>query len=961
MKNNSHILKFCFLMILLFVIACNPTIYRPKQNVSLIKGEVSNTEGDDIAPIQQKFAEEILYDSLDRRANDFKVKASSKFIEDLFQEELESGDRFRKRIIKNLTNNVESIYFIDTNRGFASFSHPPSPEFLMGQNLPFDKSELISDNSGGTDIFYFAPSKYDNNSIRFQNFPYLNSPFWDSHPTAVLQKDKNNNPVILIIFSSDREQPFSKAIDLNGDTIYGGSTDLYYAFARLESSVNSDANNLKNYKFDKVKKLEGANTPNFSEGSPFVFCDCCSPTLFFSSNRNNKNRFDFDIYSVKLMIDYDNFTVETAGLPEIIDEKSMTTDSLTFRINTFADERFPFIPFPHSVQDSNYIYFSSDRNKKIFKNCGCEDGRDRTENFGEYDIYKYNLPEKYKCPKTEKPPKPEPKKDTIYSPELYADIVIINAQNPKEKLRDSKLLLLSEDGKEIILNSDTNRIFTQLDFGKKYSVRGGSTYNTMNCEESNDIIFSGYSMPKLNIYEMDADSSTKMEVLTSFTMKLTDFVKLDKEKTSFKDGKILVKGHQLNSKIKTVEKAINARIENDIVYYDKQFTHTNYWNKIDIRPDLAYYTEKNNDPTVLNLKVPSVRTLNEELFYEEPQSNKKIIIYDTIYLIPNYIIKPPCYCEFSGNLTSFQQNVPYFQTGFWEVNTLKNYRRDIQKLASGRLSDARWVELHRHNQYFGEGKFGRIRRHIEYENYARTVDSNLSKMAEMIVNSIIPAFKVIDSINPGEKLIISLDAWSDRRPVQRGWYIGDEINYVEGSLEENKYDFDIDFRKVNIKDKSSLNMNNDTLSRLRAYFGYKELLNKLLDTAKYGKGFYDYYKANLVLMPDNDNLTSINVNKPFSLKSIEELIYKSKIIILAKGNYFDPTNFKIPQYIRDVDSSLFMLDTIRRIDLRINTLEYKAGKLIKSPCCNPNLPCIDYEAIINDRKSPAIIEKKKKK
>src|SRR5690606_40417834 len=91
----------------------------------------------------------------------------------------------------------------------------------------------------------------------------------------------------------------------------------------------------------------------------------------------------------------------------------------------------------------------------------------------------------------------------------------------------------------------------------------------------------------------------------------------------------------------------------------------------------------------------------------------------------------------------------------------------------------------------------------------------------------------------------------------------------------------------------------------------------------------------------------INLNKPFSLKAVEELIFKSKIIILAKGNYFDSTEYKIPRYIRDVDSSLFMLDTIRRIDVRINSLQYQSGKLNKSPYCNENLPCLEYRDKIN--------------
>jgi hypothetical protein len=903
--------------------------------LNTIEGESKNTETNDMAPVLEKYSECLevkpnLPDSL-------KVKASSEYIKLLFDYVEEAADSKTKRIIDNMTRDVESLYFTDFKSGFASFSHPPAAEFLMGQNLPFEKDI----NAGGTDIFYFSPDR--NDEIKFRTFSKINSPFWDSHPIAITNPNSQGICVTLLIFSSDRLNPFSKAINTNGDTIYGGSTDLFYSFGKYKiiNSKDLSIDNFQNFEWTTPHLLTGANTTDYNEGTPFIYCQSENPILIFSSNRNNSNIHDFDLYVTKLNIDYDKLSISVIETPELIDTKSQTTDSLTYSINTVADERFPYIPFPHLENAAdNPLYFSSDRNRKPdYRECNCERGNDRTENIGGYDIYKYELPEKFNCPK------PKEIIPVIYEPELFAEIVVINLEEPETPIKNASIKLIDDNGNIIEESSNSGNLRVKLDFDKQYQVIGGSSFNSMDCLADDEIIFRGYKAPEETYYEKQRDSSSKIELLTSFSMKASEFLKINQDVTRKESGFIIEKGIKLPSDDIIHEKVINARITGDMVYYDKQITTTKHWNSIDLRP--SRYTGEFAAETALRGGVRSIGTMNEKIFAEKPESNEIIILYDTIYLLPDYILKPPCYCEFSGVLTTYQQNVPYFQTGFWQVNTLKNYRRDIPELDRSKYSEARWIELHKNNQYFGEGMKGRFARSLEYEEYAKVVDSNLYKMAEMISRQIIPAFKIIDSITPGSKLIISLDAWSDRRPVRRGWYIGDEVNYVEGSLIEGVRDYDVDFHKVLIPDKSSLNMNNDTLSRLRAYYGYLELLNKLLDTASVGTGFYDYYKAGLTLLPDDEKLTNTNLNLPFSLKSVEELIFKSKIILLARGNYFDPTEYKIPRYIRDVDSSLFMLDTIRRIDVTINTLQYQAGKLIKSECCNPNLPCVDYRRLLN--------------
>ncbi|MBX3044307.1 MAG: hypothetical protein KIT33_11595 [Candidatus Kapabacteria bacterium] len=945
-------------------IACGPTLYLPKQNLNEIEGEYKNSESDDIAPARVKNLDcpNCLQPESEISLDSVKVMPSAAYIDKLFIPEVAEDDELkelrRKRefdvsqytmskkpdavnriaAVRNLTANVESLYFISQSSGFASFSHPPSFEYLAANYLPFEKSIP----KGGTDIFYFG--KNQNGQIRFVELNQINSRFWDSHPTAVTKENSEGKLITLLIFSSDRDNPFSKAINLKGDTIYGGSTDLYYSFGEYDPTISIDTLSFEGFNWETPRPLRGANTTNFNEGSPFVYCQDFNPTLFFSSNRDNANIGDFDIYAAKLDINFDSKSISLLSVPELIDLKSPTADSLTYSINTPADERFPYVPFPHLEKaEDNPLYFSSDRNRKrIMKACDCEPGNDRTENIGGYDIYKYPLPEKYNCPKPEKPVIP---KEPVYEPGLFAEIVVVNLEKPDEPVKNASLAIYDESGKLISDNYQDGKLKVKLDFEKNYLVKGGSSFNDMDCLSDKEIIFRGYKAPSETFYERNLDSSLKIDILTGYSMNSKEFITINQDITRQEKGMIIEKGIQVESDDVINEKIINARISGDIVAYDKQITITKYWNRIELRP--ALYSGDFAVESALSGAVRSVATMNEIYYREKPKSNEKIVIHDTVYLLPDYIIKPPCYCEFSGVLTSYQQNVPYFQTGFWEVNSLRNFRRDMRTLESFKFREARWIELHKDNQYFGEGMKGRLKRTYEYEDYARIVDSNLYKMADMISNKIIPAFRVIDSITPGSKLIISLDAWSDRRPVRRGWYIGDDVDYVEGTLIEDTRDYDIDFHRVMIQDKSSLNLNNDTLSRLRAYYGYLELLDKLLDTAIVGRGFYDYYVDGLTLLPDDDALQNANLNLPFSLKSVEELVFKSKIIILAKGNYFDPTEYKIPRYIRDIDSSLFMLDTIRRIDVRINTLEYKAGKLIKSPCCNDNLPCLDYRDIIN--------------
>ncbi len=891
------------------IIGCSTKINKyPDGNMNNIDAAF-NTHADEVAPAQRSIELNIC-GAFDREHSntDFRnesMKPSSQYIREMFP-----VSNFNREIVDYLTKNIESLVFITSTSGFAAFSHPITDNTAHMLKLPFAKG---SANVGGTDIFEFY--RLENGQFEFKNLGEpINSIFWDSHPTAIRDTLPDGSCVTLLIWSSDRNSPYSERIDLRGNRIHTGNMDLFYAFRFEDGS------------WSEVKSFDDSINMFTNEGTPFLYCSCCNPTLLFTSDRQKVDDGDFDIYYVSLSIDYSKFEINRSGDVRLLSEKNNDKRKHINSINSLSDERFPFIPLPHGTSSPELIYFASSRydanNKKQFRA-----GDTIFANKGSYDIYRLPIPDFLNCPA------PEP-------PTVELHVTLLNIANPSDKVREPILALVDASGNEIVSVSD-NLLKTEILLGKQYFIKGGSNYNSIDCDENPVRVLHKYVQPQDTIINVGVEQFIEKKILRDLTTTFSEYERLPKlsydttfsEKTVF--GKIL--------KVTTIATTtiINPRITDNSMAYDKEIYSVSTWDKL---KKISVYRPLNKLSDAIGASTLSEMSKNGG--WNVPRRFAGgLIIYDTVYVQPEYFIKPPCYCEFTEFMTSYEQNVPYFQTGFWEVNTLSNFRRDLNCLGRREFAEAKWIELHRNNQYFGQSENRRQGRIYEYEKFARIVDKNLDIMAEIINKRIIPAFNIIDSISGNEKLIISLDAWSDRRPVRRGWYIGEPVTYYEGSLVERDNSFEISFNKVYIKDGNMLNMNNDTLSRLRAFYGYNELIKRLLDTNKFGDAFYNYFKSGKVLLPDNR--ISISGNVAIDGFNPAQNTSDAKIILLIKGNYFDPTEYKIPQYIRNVDSSLYMLDTIRRIDLRVKNLYYSAGRLIESPCCNKLLPCLDYNTILN--------------
>lgn len=291
---------------------------------------------------------------------------------------------YSKNSIEYLTSNVESMTFLTIKEGFTAFSHPPTPEFAQRYNLN------VRGSIGGTDIFYFYPKE---NEIFFEVLPPpINSYFWDSHPFVT--NDELGN--ILLIWASDRIDNYG---GFSSPYKNDGNTDLFFAF----KSPTQDWSEVQVENFQAV--LDGINS-NFSEDSPFLFCKCYNPTLFFASNRDSKDS-TFDLFYVQLEIDFNKQKIMAKSNIGKLSSKEP-------EINTTADERFPFIAYPHitSTDLPINLYFSSNRYKDtIVTDIKSEDGKKIRKIFGNvggYDLYTFELDKNvFQC--VPPPPPPPPK------------------------------------------------------------------------------------------------------------------------------------------------------------------------------------------------------------------------------------------------------------------------------------------------------------------------------------------------------------------------------------------------------------------------------------------------------------------------------------------------------------------------------------------------------------------------
>jgi hypothetical protein len=369
---------------------------------------------------------------------------------------------------------------------------------------------------------------------------------------------------------------------------------------------------------------------------------------------------------------------------------------------------------------------------------------------------------------------------------------------------------------------------------------------------------------------------------------------------------------------------------------------------------------------------------------------------DTVYITRAWEKKPACPGKL--NIEPKYRSIPYFQTGYWEVNTSANLKRDLELLHKGfqvdednnyldptvqilrqrsdyespygrlfpvvkddgypySIANASWIELHPNNSYWGENPNfprlpiermqGRKQRIRQYMDYAKQVDENLKNLTDTVKMNYIDLLQKHQDKKP--QLLIEIFAVSDQREVFNCWYIGEEVQYRSSDYLENQGRFTTEHVKivppeVNETEKKiiqikpcSIELNdegdngsmlgvpgqersdrNTNLSRLRAWYGYREVYKRLWESEEFQK----MVKDGKVALPDNT------------------VSYRdADIIIITRGKREDEDlldkKSPYPAANNPQGNGYFDFDQIRRIEIQTRLLISKDPTVEGSYCCDP--------------------------
>lgn len=790
-------------------------------------------------------------------------------------------------LLSRPSTNDGSVVFTTANTGFFASGHAPDTVQARDEGT---YGGIV----GGTDLFEF---RFGGRGIEVANLSAaINSRFWDSHPAAAIRGDS-----LLLIFSSDRpsngtgySSPYNGTIALGsgGDSIRGNA-DLYYVFR-----INGRWGAVKN--FTMVEGSRDVNSPAH-EYSPFLYCIDERPRLLFSSDRNGS----FDIWSADLEVDFARGTLGVAELGEL----PRGTDS----INTSDNELFPFMTAPSA--SGGYIYLASDRDSTTRTVAGKE-----IASVGGYDLYRF--PFSLEC----------------RPPQLRYEVVLIDAENPSRPVpapvfhlhRTSGGAGATEPSTRPEMEGSTNPAVFLIDFNSDYAMYGGSAYNEVRCDE-NDRAIESYA--SVRIRQLEPEIRKRVTQVWRDTIEGGRWVTFI-DSTLERDTIPLAELSSIASTSTSLIKAISTSGDRVVV------TRVNLSERREMvggvpRKYKAQLVEYDTIARIDTILVPTTQALAPSERVKRlgsigvPKVRTEMTIRDTIWVRPNYYQPPQCEWVYTRSvIDEYRKNVPYFQTAFWEVNTTENLRRDLKRLSSQELNDAGFVELHPDNLYFGASTGRRPERINDYTEFARLVDKNLAGMAEELAEVIIPEFMAYDAKTPGSnnKLVIQVAAYSDFRPIVRGYYAGSEtVEYVAGIYDPTSGGLNL--RDVRIQPGASLvSENNDTLSKLRVFFGYRELLERL---EKY-PGFQKLVADGTILLPASG----------LRADAFHGKVEKAKIIVVMEGRYADRSEQPTTSGYTGKGNDFYRLDDVRRMDLQVNRLEYINGRLVKSPCCSdkPQVP-----------------------
>ncbi len=923
MKNKSLILITACMSVMLLFGCAKPRYIVPSSNIdNYLDTDSINTAKNEVAPFQkpnvdncaQAFEREFRGVVNDAEANNG-VLPSYRFIESWDNTLLKESQTY-----DYLTNKTESANFLTKDEGFVSFSHAPDADYSKTMELG------LSGSIGGTDIFHFITK---NNKPEFTALnDKINSPFWDSHPWVGTDNVCN----LVLIWSSDRDNPYSVTRDVEGRPLNYGNADLFYAF-KIDGAWQSPK------KFDSTNSI---NTNKYNEISPFVACMNSAPRLLFSSNRAG----DYDIYAVNINIDFSNQVISINDNAEML-PKGYESDQGKSFINTYSNEIFPIVAIPYNRSAGDkMLYLSSDRNSVPARKLNSKDTMIQSK--GNFDIYKFDY--SLDC----SPPKIIPPK----VPTAILNVELVNALNVSDDIKSPVIKIVDiNTGKEIVRKGSKEQF--NLEFGKTYNVYGGSEQNSNNCKEEGDSLLMYYQTKLITrlddeivkvTKQVKYDSTINATLITQYdTNYVTEYYPVTEQSAINTNSEIIKQ--EKNEQGVTIKQVTNESIKDvnlkpcartcdtvglnikgidklpaneplkQLMEVKKQLITKREWldgGKVIklTRNDIAFDTLVRYDTTMIPAIGPAGKSELTHLSTIIISSNKKdTIINDMVELYPQYYVKPPCSCEFVSLEHPYNKNVPYYQTAFWKVNTREGLTEHLEAFKEDSyLERAAYIELHPKNRKYGAGKEVRESRKKDYREYAEIVDLSLRGMKDEITKRFIPAMEALDTIAPGNKVLVKLEAYSDIRDAGSCNYIGNKIEFIHGSVSSSKI---ISLSDVKISSGASLNSDNDNLSKLRVYFGFQELMKRL----RWDDNFMRYLKEGLVFYPtlefDNE-------------EERQKALDKAKIIIIAEGKKADP----------QVKSDETDYDSIRRLNLHIDLIRIENMNIIISPCCNPKIPTI---------------------
>ncbi|MFZ9761605.1 MAG: hypothetical protein ACO3DH_09130 [Candidatus Kapaibacteriota bacterium] len=927
-----HLLAFCLCGLSIITLQAQEESKKIKINKTPTRyGKKVNTAFDDFAPA--------IIGTLGKEGDSLIVTSNRSKREQIYVIPMADKDDSESQVVgesfvlfnRKAIRNIGGVIQANEHRGERTYVFASSgvPDKQTARFFELSGADV----KGGSDLFEKVSRSSASNLESIRNIEELNSTAWDSHPTIGLHE----SGVEMIVFSSDRTDtnggfsaPYENALYTFNGIQRKGNADLFVSFRRIGSPKWGKPMNLALLQGNKEINTQ------FNEYSPFLYCLNGTPHLMFSSNRSG----NYELYYALLDIDFYaiaqnnlEYFVSVTDVFPLGDDKN--------DISSPHDELFPFVryqePDTNSKTVTQELWFSSDRFGKSKPDSAKKEG------MGKLDIYRTEAT--FFCGKV--PPKPcppcepcDPAYPCAKPPKPCAityNVTILDNASNDTTVKDVLLTVMSDVAGKIERKGNTYSLHIPADSmitrpnGVVFTSLGRSTYDRKPCQDKNPVITNYNGMVISRTITAVKDKSRKEQfdslvqdkpVKAQRIARLYDTILVEQfetrplrkklnERVEILDSRRLKIGRDTVTFIDSLPPLRKAVFSKAVAYKDTTYSYDTSFVSSTVQNIASTLTRF--EP----LRVP--RTM-----VKADDSCRTMIVNDTIRLYAQFGQSPCCITVDSVIVFGAQRNVPYFQTAFWEVNTSKGYAQHMQRLREGDLKEASWIELNYRNKYWGNrGEIDRTdlmaMRRADYREKAKIIDRNIQNMVDSTSDLLKKFWKIYEK-NDTAKVIITMTAYSDIRPIGNGSYISDnEVKYISSAFDTVKYQF-ANTQAIEIKSGASLKgEDNDTLSKLRAYYGYQAVMNELSKDS-----LFSVLKSKGLVITPTDG---------FSVNQYDEKIKKARVIVLAEGKYIDTSVIPEVSAYKRSENSYYDLDGVRRVDVSVRLINLRPDLYAFPDCC----------------------------